>query len=97
MIVVSAELQLDPDQADAFLAAAEPLIPEVLKEDGCLSYTLWRHATQPGTFHFFEEWESADALAAHAKSEHFRTFGRALRDMGVTKSEITRYEATKLG
>jgi quinol monooxygenase YgiN len=94
MIVIAAALALDPANVDDFLAVVRPLVVETLKEDGCVDYGFWRDLDEPNAFHIFEEWESEEALTAHSTTPHIKTFRRAIRDLGVTRMDIYRYEAT---
>ncbi|MFE1596639.1 putative quinol monooxygenase [Nocardia sp. NPDC058705] len=57
-----------PDQ----IAAFNTLAPLVRAEPGCLRYDLHSVPGNPDRFVLFEEWKSAEALAAHDSSEHMR-------------------------
>ena len=45
----------------------------------------------------FEEWESAEANAAHAASEHLATFYAAMAPIRVSAVELFRYEVSAKG
>ena len=100
MIVISGDLEIDPSKEDAFLAAVGDLVSATRAEDGCVRYEFFRHLSDPGVFHVSEEWASDAALDSHLATDHYRTFGRAMRDFGVKRVDIDRYDAVdkrKLG
>ena len=94
MIVISGDLEIDPANTDAFLAAVETLVAATRAENGCNRYEFFRHLTEPGVFFIAEEWADDDALAAHMGTDHYKSFGRTLRSLGVTRVDIHRYEAS---
>ncbi|WP_299876600.1 putative quinol monooxygenase [uncultured Cocleimonas sp.] len=61
------------DQINAF-KKVEPL---VLAEDGCIQYELKADQDNENRFVIIERWASADALAAHAVSEHMVEAGKS--------------------
>jgi quinol monooxygenase YgiN len=97
MIAITADLEIDPAFDEPFVEAVTALVAATHAEDGCERYEFFRHLTQPGVFHVFEEWASEEALAAHGGSEHMRTFGRAMRGFGVKRAEIFRYDVSAKG
>ena len=76
MIYVIARLNVKPDMKTALLAAAKDCIAATRQEKGCISYELFESVIDPDKLVFVEEWESADYLPAHSKSDHMRAFGR---------------------
>jgi quinol monooxygenase YgiN len=55
-------------------AAFEALSPVVHAEEGCLQYDLHEVLGDPNRLAVIERWASAEALSAHASSEHMRAF-----------------------
>lgn len=55
---------LEDEARQALLAAVAP----TRAEPGCLTYDLHQSTTDPTEFLFYENWESEDALKAHATS-----------------------------
>ena len=46
------------------------------QEDGCISYELFESTTDPNKLVFVEQWQSAECLPLHSKSDHMKAFGR---------------------
>ena len=65
----------------AFIQVAATLEEATRKEPGCLFYTLYRSATNPRMFIFYEEYKDDAAFQAHAGSPHFKVFADAISDM----------------
>lgn len=76
MVYVIATLIVKPEAKADLFAAAKDAIAATRQEKGNISYELFESTTNPNKLVFVEEWESADNLAPHSKSEHMRTFGR---------------------
>jgi quinol monooxygenase YgiN len=63
-------------------AGQEPALEEALQtlaaatrlEVGCAGYDLHVDEADPASFFFYEQWESAEALAAHDTSAHVQHF-----------------------
>jgi quinol monooxygenase YgiN len=92
MIVVIGTMSVDPPDRDALLEAAKTVMAETLKEDGCLHYCFAADLVDPAVVHLVERWESEDCLEPHMKTEHLKTFGRALKPLKVTGVDFTTYE-----
>lgn len=94
MIVVAGTVVIDADRHEAMVDAANLVSAATRQEDGCLSYEFFADLTDRSRFHVFEEWENLEALEAHLRTDHIRTFGASLRECGIKGSEIYRYAAT---
>jgi len=97
MIVIAGQVQLDPANRDAAIAAAREMMSETRKEKGCISYTFSADLEDPGRFRIFEEWQDDAALAAHFKSPHMASFQKAVGGLGVREMTVQRYEVSKVG
>ena len=95
MIHVVAVITAKPGQRDAILEAFRANVPAVHAEQGCIEYGPVIDA--PGmdasqakigddTFMVIEKWESADALAAHAKSPHMAAYAAKVKDYIATRA-----------
>ncbi len=89
MIHVVAIITAKPGQRDAILEAFRANVPAVHAEQGCIEYGPVTDAPGMGpiqtkigddTFMVIEKWESADALAAHAKSPHMAAYAATVKD-----------------
>jgi len=72
------------EQVEAFTTLA----PVVRAEDGCLQYDLHAVLGNPDRFAVIERWSSADALSAHAKSEHMRVSAAAATAFRAGPAEV---------
>ncbi|MFN0027978.1 MAG: putative quinol monooxygenase [Acidimicrobiales bacterium] len=92
MLVIAGTFNVDPSDRDTFLEAAKAVMAETLKEDGCHAYCFTPDVLDPAVVHLFERWESEGHLGPHMKTEHIKTFGRALKPLKVNGRNITVYE-----
>jgi quinol monooxygenase YgiN len=92
VIHVIAILQTKPGMRDAVLEAVEANLAAVRAEDGCIAYGPAIDAEGspdklgPDTFVVVEQWESPEALKAHAASPHMAAFGARVKDMLVSRA-----------
>lgn len=77
MIYVIATMHLKPGTRDKVIDAARPCIAATRQEKGCVFYDLNVSQTDPNLLTFVERWETREDLAAHAKSEHIKTWRAA--------------------
>jgi quinol monooxygenase YgiN len=82
-------------KADEFEQAAREQIAAVgANEAGkALIYTLHRSTEDPNLFLFYEQYQGADALAAHGTTDHMKAFGGKLRGLLDGRPVIERYES----
>ncbi|MFL9984585.1 putative quinol monooxygenase [Paraburkholderia sediminicola] len=94
MIHVIATITAQPGQREAVLAFFNKNRPAVLAEEGCISYEAVVDVPDFGTiqtplgndtFAVIERWESAEALRAHAASEHMVEYGRNTRPLLISR------------
>ena len=97
MLVIAGRIRLDPAKRADALAAAREMMRETRREAGCISYTFSADVEDDGAFHLFEEWESAEALAAHFQAPHMVRFQKAAAGLGVRETKIQRYEVASVG
>ncbi|XP_075253601.1 putative monooxygenase YcnE isoform X2 [Convolutriloba macropyga] len=60
--------------AASFLQDVKVLIEATQKEQGCVSYQLFKQAGTKNTFALVEEWSSMEDIEAHEESEHVTKF-----------------------
>ena len=95
MIHVVAVITAKPAQRGAILEAFRANVPAVQAEQGCIEYGPVIDAPGMGasqakigddTFMVIEKWESAEALAAHAKSAHMAAYAAKVKDLTATRA-----------
>lgn len=64
-------------------------------EPGNVFYTLFRSQTDPQVYKVMEQYDSAEALDAHGKSEHFRAANKALGGLVAGPPEIEILDTVK--
>ncbi len=79
MIYVVATLTIKPEMRAELIEGAKACIAETVKEAGCIAYDLHESVTDPTKLVFVEQWENAEALGPHGKTEHLRAFVRIAR------------------
>jgi quinol monooxygenase YgiN len=77
VIYVVATLTVKPEMRAELIAAAKDCIAGTRQEPGNVAYDLHESVTDPSRMVFVEQWENAEALGPHSKTEHFKAFGRA--------------------
>ena len=87
MIRLNCFFQANEGQYDAALQAALALTAASQKHAGCVSYDVFESGTRSDILMFCETWSDADALAAHAATEDFKTYVAQLESLGKMKFE----------
>lgn len=78
MFVVVTEIPLDPDSRQTALDVVRPLVAASEAEDGTVRYHATTSVTERNRLLFVEEYEDADAAAAHTESDAYRAFVETL-------------------
>ena len=63
MIIISGTVDVDPEQREAALSAAQPHMRATRSLAGCLDYVWSADPLVPGGIYVYERWESRDHLA----------------------------------
>ena len=95
MLIVTGHLELNPDNVAAGRDAILAMVAETVKEDGCQTYEFSQVVGMASKFRVYEEWDDADALAAHMKTAHMTVFRAAVGEIGVVSRAISTIEAGK--
>jgi quinol monooxygenase YgiN len=72
------QLQLQPGQVAAFLAASETAVRHSRAETGILRFEMFQQADDPAHFLVIETYASEAARAAHLQSSHFLQWKEAV-------------------
>jgi len=67
---VVALIKAKPGSEDTIQGALESLVEPTRAEAGCISYELYRSASDPTTFVTVEKWQSQSDLDAHMQTPH---------------------------
>lgn len=99
MLVVTGIVQIAPEDVEVLRSAARIAAAATRQEPGCVIYEFSEDIETPGRFRVYEEWRSAEDLAAHGKAPHMKAFRAALADatfLGRDLVTFTRGEASPL-
>jgi quinol monooxygenase YgiN len=97
MLIVAGTIEVEPDDRDALMAAALPMMAASQAEEGCLDYVFSVDPTDAGTVRVFERWTDAAALEAHFATAHMATLRAAMGPLRITRSDVTRYAISRTG
>lgn len=97
MIVVTALVQVRPEETDAALPILETAITATHAEPGCIAYTLHRDLDDPARFVIVEKWASPEALAEHAETPHLKQLFSDLGPLLAAPPTIVRTEPVPIG
>ncbi len=81
------ELDIVPEQRDAFLAHAKENAETTAKEPGCKEFNVVVSAKDPNHVMLFEVYDNEASLQKHRATEHFKHYQAATNPM-VTKRDI---------
>ena len=87
-IRIVAELEVMPEHREAMLPAFRAMVEASRAEPGNLAYDLTEDLENPCRFFILEAWASAEAIAEHNASAHFRAFGEFQKDKLRRKSVV---------
>ena len=92
MITIVAKSTIKPGTKEQFKVLTEALKRESRKEEGCISYNLFRDIHHSNTFTFIEEWKNEEAIQLHRESKHYTTIIPKLSELREGKPEINLYK-----
>jgi len=94
MIVLHASFPIDPAKRDEALDLASELVEQSNEEPGAIDYRAAVDVEDEHTIRFFEQYEDADALAAHQETAHFQRFEERLPDLLAGDPRVTQFEVS---
>lgn len=74
MIIIHAEMKINPTVEAEFLETVQELIKSSRAEAGNVSYKLMKDMDQDNTYLMVEQWKDQEAVGAHNASSHFQAF-----------------------
>ncbi len=90
-IVIAGRVDFPPENRGPALDGAGDLIAMSLAEAGCRHYAWTADPHDPGRVHVFEEWDSADALAAHLVGPAYHGMLAHLGGFSILRTEAIKY------
>ncbi|MGB3809403.1 MAG: putative quinol monooxygenase [Parvibaculum sp.] len=81
MIVITGRMKIPDANRKAFFDISERQVTLSREEDGCLSYSLFEDAMEPGIFFFYEEWKDRTAVDFHFAQAYCLDFVKHLRKL----------------
>lgn len=94
LLTVIASMHAAPGRQDELRAALEALVEPTRKEKGFVNYDLHQSIEDPGTFLFYENWESGADLDAHLAAPHLVQFAARIPELlderGLTVNRVRR-------
>jgi len=92
MIAIIGQIDVHPDDAAAAGELMRVMMNESMREQGCQHYTYAGDLATANRFQLSELWESEDALAAHARSEHMATYRAGIGKLRVLARRGQRFD-----
>lgn len=101
MVIVVATVTCQSGHRESFLNEFRQLVPDVLREDGCIEYgptidaetDLEKQHTDEDRVTIVEKWESLKHLQAHLTAPHMEAYRPKVKDF-VKSSELRVLETT---
>jgi len=90
-IIIAGTVDLPPENVEAAVTAAEPLIAGALTEPGCLDYDWIPDPRHPGRIRVFERWESEETLASHFQSRWYKEMREHIGRFGIIAADTAKY------
>lgn len=84
------DLDIAPDQINAYLAAIKENGAATIKEPGCRQFSIAVQAANPNHVFLYEVYENEAALNAHRTTDHFKKY------QATTANMVTNRKATPL-
>lgn len=98
MIVVAGTLPINPAKRSEAEAACRSMSAACKSnEPGCQAYEFSWDITETDTLRIFEVYTSADDLASHMQTEHFKAFGGQLGGLLGGAPVLLKYEVSASG
>jgi quinol monooxygenase YgiN len=91
-LIVIAYLTAKPGKESEARKNIRALVAPTLAEKGCIIYDLHEMHGDQTKFVFYEVWQTAADLDAHAKSGHLRAFQKIAPEFLIGPAEITKWK-----
>jgi quinol monooxygenase YgiN len=88
MKMITAKVFIVPGKEADFISAAQVIIENSNKEEGCLGYMLYQDPYEKTNFIFVERYKNQAAIDVHFAASYFKEFGAKIADMTSKPMEI---------
>ncbi|MBX7496066.1 antibiotic biosynthesis monooxygenase [Qipengyuania sp. 6B39] len=96
MIIITGTVELTPEGREEGLRLGCEHSARSRAEAGCISHNCYEDAERPGRMHFFEKWESLDAVRAHFAVPESGGFIREIGRLSAARPVIEMFSAEAL-
>jgi len=86
--MITARVFIKPGRETEFIEAAQVMIENSNKEEGCLEYMLYQDPFEKTNFIFVEKYKNQAAVDFHFSTDYFKEFGKKSAEMTARDSEI---------
>ena len=86
--MINAKVYIKPGSEADFIAAAQEMITNSNKEQGCTGYMLYQDPYEKTNFIFVERYKNQAAIDTHFASTYFKEFGEKIGNMTSKPLEI---------
>jgi quinol monooxygenase YgiN len=86
--MITAKVFIKPGKEADFISAAQTIIENSNKEEGCLGYMLYQDPYEKTNFIFVETYKNQAAIDTHFAAPYFKEFGDKTADMTRQPMEI---------
>lgn len=86
--MITAKVFIKEGKESDFISAAQVIIENTRKEEGCLGYSLYQDPLEKTNFIFVETYKNQAAIDAHFAAPYFKEFGTKTADMTARPVEI---------
>jgi quinol monooxygenase YgiN len=94
--MILARVYIKPGSEADFIAAAQLMVENSNKEEGCLSYQLFQSPYEKTGFIFVEFYKNQAAIDFHFATPYFKEFGNSIGDMTSKPAEIKIFSASEI-
>lgn len=96
-ILISAQIDVAPQNRDEALRSARPWIDGALAQAGCIHYDWSADLANPSRINVFEEWESQESLAAHFAGPQYAGMLAHIGQSGLQNAVSRKYRVDAEG
>lgn len=88
-VIVTGEVPIRPDAAEAFARAAADMARAARAEPGCLVYVMAIDPLDPSIVSIFEVWRDIASFTGYAGSDYATTYARRTADLRAGPTQVT--------